>query len=60
MGEEQVLGATKLVNLLLGKPAAALLALLHLHPANPQYPISNSLAMELILFAIGVIFFFVA
>lgn len=57
MGEEQVLGATKLVNLLLGKPAAALLALLHIHPANPQYPIPNSLAMELILFVAGVIFF---
>ena len=57
MGEEQVLGATKLVNLLLGKPAAALLALLHIHPANPLYPIPNSLAMELILFVTGVIFF---
>lgn len=57
MGEEQVLGATKLVNLLLGKPAAALLALLHIHTANPQYPIPNSLAMELILFVAGVIFF---
>lgn len=57
MGEEQVLGATKAVNWLLGKPAAALLALLHIHPANPQYPIPNSLAMELILFVFAIVFF---
>ena len=57
MGEEQVLGATKLVNLLLGKPAAALLALLHIHPANPQYPIPNFFAMELILFVFAIVFF---
>ena len=58
MGEEQVLGATKMVNLLLGKPAAALFALLHVHPANPQYPIPNFFAMELILFVFAVVFFF--
>jgi F-type H+-transporting ATPase subunit a len=57
MGEEQVLGATKLVNLLLGKPAAALLALLHIHSANPQYPIPNFFAMELILLVFAVVFF---
>ena len=57
MGEEQVLGATKLVNVLLGKPAAALLALLHIQPANPQYPIPNFLAMELIVLLVGVVFF---
>jgi len=57
MGEEQVLGATKAVNWLLGKPAAALLALLHVHPANPQYPIPNFFAMELILFAFAIVFF---
>ncbi len=57
MGEEQVLGATKAVNWLLGKPAAALLALLHVHPANSQYPIPNFFAMELILFVFAVIFF---
>ena len=57
MGEEQVLGATKAVNWLLGKPVAALLALLHVHPANSQYPIPNFFAMELILFVFAVIFF---
>ena len=57
MGEEQVLGITKLVNWLLGKPAAALLALLHIRPANPQYPIPNHIAMELVVFAFAVVFF---
>jgi F-type H+-transporting ATPase subunit a len=57
MGEEQVLGVTKLVNMLLGKPAAALLALLHIQPANPQVPIPNFLVMELVLFLIAAIFF---
>lgn len=57
MGEEQVLGVTKVVNLLLGKPAAALLALLHLHPANPEYPIPNFFAMELVVFLFAVAFF---
>jgi len=57
MGEEQVLGATKLVNMLLGKPAAALLALLHIQPANPDYPIPNYLAMELVVVLISVVFF---
>ena len=57
MGEEQVLGATKLINMLLGKPAAALLALLHIQPANPHYPIPNYLAMELLVFLFCAIFF---
>lgn len=60
MGEEQVLGATKVVNMLLGKPVAALLSLLHIdriHHVNPQYPIPNFMAMELILFLIGAVFF---
>ena len=56
MGEEQVLGWTKVVNALLGKPVLALLGLLHLH-ADPEYPISNALAMELLVFLIGVLFF---
>jgi len=56
MGEEQVLGWTKIVNALLGKPVAALLSLLHIH-ADAEYPISNALAMELLVFLIGVLFF---
>ena len=57
MGEEQVLGITKLVNWLLGKPAAALLALLHVPPANPRYPIPNHIAMELVVVALSIVFF---
>jgi F-type H+-transporting ATPase subunit a len=57
MGKEQVLAATKLINLLLAKPALALLALLHIQPENAQYPIPNYLAMEIILFVICVVFF---
>jgi F-type H+-transporting ATPase subunit a len=57
MGEQQVLGVTRIVNLLLGKPAAALLALLHIQPANPKYPIPNFFAMELLVVLVAVIFF---
>ena len=57
MGEEKVLGITKLVNLLLGKPAAALLALMHIQPADAAYPIPNYLAMEFLVLLIGVVFF---
>jgi F-type H+-transporting ATPase subunit a len=57
MGEERVLGVTKLVNFLLGKPAGVLLGLLHIHSANSEYPISNSVAMELVVLLFAVIFF---
>jgi F-type H+-transporting ATPase subunit a len=57
MGEEQVLGVTKAVNQLFGKPAAMLLALLHIRPANSEYPIPNFFAMELVVFAFAIIFF---
>ena len=57
MGQEQVLGVTKIVNALLGKPAAALLAMLHIHPANPRYPIPNFFAMELLVFLFAIVFF---
>jgi len=57
MGKEAVLPLTKLINMLLAKPALALLALLHIKPENSQYPIPNSLAMEMILFVILGIFF---
>ncbi|HXA76644.1 MAG TPA: F0F1 ATP synthase subunit A [Candidatus Acidoferrales bacterium] len=57
MGEEQVLGWTKIVNALLGKPVAALLALLHVKPENADFPISNAFAMELLVVLIGVLFF---
>jgi F-type H+-transporting ATPase subunit a len=57
MGKEPVLAATKFINMILGKPALALLAVLHIKPENAQYPIPNSLAMEIILFVILGIFF---
>jgi F-type H+-transporting ATPase subunit a len=55
--EEQILGITKLINGLLGKPALALLAALHMQPDNPQYPIPNYLAMELLLLVVAAVFF---
>ena len=57
MGEEQVLGVTKLVNWLLAKPTLALFALLHVHPASTEYPIPNFFAMELVVFAFAIVFF---
>jgi len=57
MGEEQVLGITKLVNWLLAKPALALFGLLHMQPASVQYPIPNFFAMELVVFLFAIIFF---
>ena len=57
MGEEQILGVTKIVNALLGKPALALLALLHITPDNPKYPITNSFSMELLVVLLAVLFF---
>jgi F-type H+-transporting ATPase subunit a len=54
---EQVLLVTKVVNWLLGKPALMLLALLHITPGDPEYPIPNHVAMELLVFLIVVIFF---
>jgi F-type H+-transporting ATPase subunit a len=45
------------MNRLLGKPAAALLAALHVHPDNPQYPIPTYVCMEILVFLFCVIFF---
>jgi F-type H+-transporting ATPase subunit a len=56
MPVEHELWVTKLVNLVLGKPAAALLLALGFHP-NPEAPIPNHIAMELFLFLLSVIFF---
>jgi len=54
---EHVAWTMALVNRLLGKPALALLNALHIQPSNPEYPIPNHIAMELIVFAIAAIFF---
>ena len=55
--EEQVLGVTKLINGLLGKPVLALLAALHIHVENQEFPIPNHIAMELVVFLVAVVFF---
>ena len=55
--EENILGVTKVVNLLFGKIALAILGTLHIHVANPEYPIPNYFAMELLVFALAVVFF---
>jgi F-type H+-transporting ATPase subunit a len=39
--------------------ANALLAMLHLHPEYPQAPITNTVAMELVVFAVLLVFFLV-
>ncbi len=56
MGEHPI-WVTVLVNRLLGKPAAALLSALHIQPANPDYPIPNSVSMEILVLVIAVVFF---
>ncbi len=55
--EESILGITKLVNAAFGKAALALLSALHIQPSNPQYPIPNHIAMELLVFALAAVFF---
>jgi F-type H+-transporting ATPase subunit a len=55
--EEQILGITRLVNWLFGKPTLALLALLHIQPNNPEYPIPNHVAMEMLVLVLATIFF---
>ncbi len=58
--EESILGITKLVNAVFGKLALALLTALHIKPGNPEYPIPNHIAMELLVFAPGHCVFLVA
>jgi F-type H+-transporting ATPase subunit a len=55
--EEQILSVTKLINALLGKPVLALLAALHIRPENPEYPVPNHVAMELVVFLVAIVFF---
>ena len=55
--EENILGITKLVNALLGKPVLALLAALHIQPSNPQYPIPTHIVMEMLVFVLAAVFF---
>ena len=57
MEEQHVLGVTKLVNWLLAKPALWLLHALRIEVHNPEYPIPNHISMELVVFALAVVFF---
>jgi F-type H+-transporting ATPase subunit a len=54
---EHVIWVTVVVNRLLGKPAGALLEALHIQPANPEYPISNAVSMEILVFVVAGVFF---
>jgi len=54
---EEPIWVAVILNRLLGKPAAALLAALHIQPANPEYPIPNSVSMEILVFIVAVLFF---
>lgn len=51
------LAFTALLNKLFGGPALALLTALHIHPKHPATPISNSAAMEFLIFLLLVAFF---
>ncbi|MFY9531598.1 MAG: F0F1 ATP synthase subunit A [Candidatus Acidiferrales bacterium] len=54
---EHPIWVTVLVNRLLGKPALSLLTALHITPSDPKYPIPNHIAMELLVFALAIVFF---
>jgi F-type H+-transporting ATPase subunit a len=54
---ENILGITKVVNAVLGKPVLALLAALHIQPTDPNYPIPNHVAMEMLVFVVAAVFF---
>ena len=54
---ENILGVTKVVNWLLGKPVLALLAAMHIRSDNSAYPIPNHVAMELLVFVLAAVFF---
>lgn len=56
MGEHPI-WVTVVVNHILGKPATALLAALHIQPSDPAYPIPTSVSMEILVFIVAAIFF---
>lgn len=55
--EEHRLWITEVINRLIGKPVAALLTAAGFHLEDPQYPIPNHIAMELVVIAVAVVFF---
>lgn len=50
---------TQILNRFLAAPVTAFLRLLHLAPKHPEAPISNSFAMELLVFAFLLVIFFI-
>lgn len=54
---EHPIWVTVIVNRLLGKPALALLAALHIQPSSQEYPIPNHVSMEILVLVLSVIFF---
>src|SRR5689334_13507460 len=48
---------TEILNHLFAAPVTALLQALHIEPRHPQAPITNSLAMELLVFSFLVVVF---
>ena len=54
--EHHQLWITELLNRIFGKPVAALLNAIGIHPHDPQNPIPNQVAMELVVFLVAVIF----
>jgi len=50
---------TRVLNALFAAPVTALLEAFHVHPAHPQTPISNSFAMELLVFLVLLAYFVV-
>ncbi len=54
--EHHRLWITELLNRLFGKPVAALLNAIGIHPHDPQNPIPNQVAMELVVFLVAVVF----
>jgi F-type H+-transporting ATPase subunit a len=54
---EHPLWITVLLNKLFGGVTLALLAALHIQPASREYPIPNHIAMEILVFALAIVFF---
>src|SRR5580704_12943692 len=55
--EERILWITVLLNRIFGKATLALLATLHIKPSNPEYPIPNQVALEIVVFFVAALFF---
>jgi F-type H+-transporting ATPase subunit a len=55
--EERILWITVLLNRVFGKAVLALLAALHINPSNPEYPIPNQVALEIVVFFLAALFF---